>query len=263
MGRTMPRMEGAEPGESQPEEADRPATPIRGPVVSLREAWERRRVLRREWRFPTWPRRWPIRWSRRAIQTVLIFPLLRAGYSLEINGRANIDRSREPYLVISNHNMHLDQGMLLRAMPADFRQRVAIAAAASDIYGNRVRGFFASLLGNAFPFAKEGAGIRESLEYVFKMLDDRWNVLMFPEGKLTVLGPMQRFKTGIGRLAVDAGVPVLPMRIDVIRPGFYEGRWLPHPRARILVTIGKPVICAPGTSPAQAAALLERAVREA
>ena len=36
---------------------------------------------------------------------------------------------QEPCLIISNHNMHLDQAMLLRAMPHGFRQRVAIAAA--------------------------------------------------------------------------------------------------------------------------------------
>ena len=49
--------------------------------------------------------------------------------------------------MISNHNMHLDQAMLLGAMPSRFRQRVAIAAAASDIFRNRVRGFLSALLG--------------------------------------------------------------------------------------------------------------------
>jgi len=159
--------------------------------------------------------------------------------------------------------MHLDQSMLLRSMPHGFRQRVAIAAAASDIFGNRLRGFGASLLGNAFPFAKEGSGVRESLEYVARMLDDGWNVLIFPEGKLTVIGPMQSFKSGTGLLAVETGAPVLPMRIDVVRPGFYEGKWLPHPRARVRVNIGAPITFAPGTSYSEATAKLEEAVREA
>ena len=128
--------------------------------------------------------------------------------------------------------MHLDQSMLLRSMPQGFRQRVAIAAAASDIFGNRFRGFGASLSGTRFPSRKRAAAC-ESLEYVAKMLDEGWNVLIFPEGKLTVVGPMQPFKSGTGHLAVDTGVPVLPMRIDVLRPGFYEGKWLPHPRARV------------------------------
>ncbi len=214
-------------------------------------------------RFPTWPRRRPVRWVRRALMSLVVFPLLRLGYSVEVRGRERFRTVQEPCLIISNHNMHLDQSMLLRSMPHGFRQRVAIAAAASDIFGNRLRGFGASLLGNAFPFAKEGSGVRESLEYVAKMLDEGWNVLIFPEGRLTVVGPMQPFKSGTGLLAVETGVPVLPMRIDVLRPGFYEGKWLPHPRARVRVSVGEPIRFAQGTNYAEATATLEEAVRNA
>ncbi|MGH2633717.1 MAG: 1-acyl-sn-glycerol-3-phosphate acyltransferase [Tepidiformaceae bacterium] len=211
----------------------------------------------------TWPRWRPVRWLRRLLMTGLVFPLLRIGYTVEMRGRGNFRDIDEPCLIVSNHNMHLDQSMLLRTMPQGFRQRVAIAAAASDIFGNRFRGFVASLLGNAFPFAKEGSGVRESLEYVAKMLDEGWNVLIFPEGKLTVAGPMQPFKSGTGLLAVETGVAVLPMRIDILRPGFYEGKWLPHPRARVRVSIGEPLRFDPGTPYAEATERLERAVREA
>jgi len=214
-------------------------------------------------KFPTWPRWRPVRLLRRALMTGVVFPLLRIGYSVEVRGRENFAALKQPALIISNHNMHLDQSMLLSSMPHGFRQRVAIAAAASDIFGNRLRGFGASLLGNAFPFAKEGSGVRESLEYVARMLDDGWHVLIFPEGKLTVIGPMQPFKSGTGLLAVETSAPVLPMRIDVVRPGFYEGKWLPHPRARVRVSIGQPIVFAPGTSYSEATAKLEEAVRTA
>ncbi len=214
-------------------------------------------------RFPSWPRWWPVRGLRRLLMTGVVFPLLRLGYSVEIRGREHFRGLAEPVLIISNHNMHLDQAMLLRSMPQGFRQRVAIAAAASDIFGNRLRGFGASLLGNAFPFAKEGSGVRESLEYVGKMLEQDWNVLIFPEGKLTVIGPMEPFKSGIGLLAVETGVAVLPMRIDVLRPGFFEGKWLPHPRARVRVSIGEPVKLPLGADYGEATAVLEQAVRRA
>ncbi len=214
-------------------------------------------------KFPTWPRWRAVQWLRHALLSFFVFPLLRLGYSVEVRGRERFALVQQPCLIISNHNMHLDQAMLLRSMPPPFRRRVAIAAAASDIFGNRLRGFFASLLGNAFPFAKEGSGVRDSLEYVAKMLGEGWNVLIFPEGRLTVIGPMQPFKSGTGLLAVETGVPVLPMRIDVLRPGFYEGKWLPHPRARVRVSIGEPVRFEPGTSYEEATARLEAAVRNA
>jgi long-chain acyl-CoA synthetase len=232
-------------------------------IAQLRTMAERGERKARMRRFPTWPRRRPVRWLRRALMSLVVFPLLRLGYSVEVRGRERFRTIQEPCLIISNHNMHLDQAMLLRSMPHGFRQRVAIAAAASDIFGNRLRGFGASLLGNAFPFAKEGSGVRDSLEYVAKMLDEGWNVLIFPEGRLTVVGPMQPFKSGTGLLAVETGVPVLPMRIDVLRPGFYEGKWLPHPRARVRVSIGEPIRFPQGTGYAEATAKLEEAVRNA
>lgn len=232
-------------------------------IAELRAMVERGERKVRVRHFPSWPRRRPVRLLRRGLMTGLVFPLLRLGYRVEVRGRERFRELKEPCLIISNHNMHLDQAMLLRSMPHGFRQKVTIAAAASDIFGSRWRGFGASLLGNAFPFAKEGSGVRESLEYVAKTLDEGWNVLIFPEGKLTVIGPMQEFKSGTGLLAVETGAPVLPMRIDVIRPGFYEGKWLPHPRARVRVNIGEPIRFSPGTDYAEATRKLEEAVRTA
>jgi 1-acyl-sn-glycerol-3-phosphate acyltransferase len=204
-----------------------------------------------------------VRWIRRALLTLLIFPILRLGYSVTIRGRENTRLVTAPCIIVSNHNMHLDMAMLLRALPFSFRQRVSIAAAANDIFGNRYRGFLAGLLGNAFPFAKRGGGVRDSLEHVGRLLSEDWHVLMYPEGRLTVVGPMQPFKPGVGHLAVELGVQVLPMRLDVTRPGFYEGKWFPTPRAKVRVSIGKPVRFPPGTDPTWAVKSLEQAVRSA
>ena len=221
------------------------------------------RALRRQQRreFPEWPRWHWVRYLRRFLFALIVLPVARVGYKMEVRGRENLAAIDEPCFIISNHNMHLDQSLLLRAMPPGFRQKVAIAAAASDIFGNRMRGFGSAILGNAFPFAKEGGGIRDSLDHVQQMLGEGWHVLIFPEGKLTVVGPMQPFKGGIGLLARETGVPVLPMRIDVLRPGGYEGKWWPHPRARVLVSIGAPIRIAPKTNYAIATARLEEAVR--
>ncbi len=204
-----------------------------------------------------------IRWFRALCQSCALFPLIWVGYGIEVRGRRNLEQVTEPCLIISNHNMHLDWSMLLRAMPFTFRGKVAIAAAADDIFGSRRRGFTGRLLGNAFPFDKEGSCIRESLEHVNWLLREGANVLMFPEGKLTKCGPTQPFKSGIGWVAVRSEVEVLPMRIDVLRPGIYEHRRLLHPRGRVRVSIGKAVRIAEGTSYADAVSILERAVREA
>ena len=204
-----------------------------------------------------------MRWFRRPFLQLIVLPLLKLGYKLEVRGGEHLVDEAQPYLIVGNHNMHMDAYMLFRALPNRLRYRMAIAAAASDIFGSRFRGIAASFVGNAFPFTTQGSGVRQSLEHVSNLLDEGESVLIFPEGRLTVLGPMQKFGKGPSWVAVKTGVAVLPMRIDVVRPGFREGRWWPHPRANVRVSIGKPIRFAPGTSYDEATAALEHAVRTA
>lgn len=193
----------------------------------------------------------------------MLFPLLWVGYKLEVHGRENIKRVNRPCLVISNHCMHLDWSMLLRTLPWRFRRRTAVAAAADDIYGNRLRGFTSSLLGNSFAFDTGGSGTRESLEAVLALLEANYSVIIFPEGELTTDGPMKPFKSGAGWIAIKSGVEVLPIRIDVLRNGIFEGRWFPWFRGHVCVTVGAPVTVPLDLSYADAAAMLQRAVVEA
>lgn len=200
---------------------------------------------------------------RRCLFAMFILPITRATYALDVAGRENLSALDQPAIIVCNHNLHLDQSLALRAMPRRFRQRVAIAAAASDIFGNRVRGFGSALLGNAFPFAKAGVGVRDSLEYCQFMLEDGWHVLIFPEGMLTELGPMQPFKPGVALLAREADAPVLPVRIDVEKPSLWDGRGWRRLRGRVRVTFGPPTAVPHGTKLVEATRMLELAVREA
>jgi 1-acyl-sn-glycerol-3-phosphate acyltransferase len=211
---------------------------------------------------PAWPRRRIVRVLRALLQVFVLFPMLRIGYGIEVRGAEHL-RGLGPCLLISNHNMHLDWSMLLRALPWRFRRRVAVAGAADDIFGARRRALTAGLLGNAFPFERDGSGIRESLEDVQGLLGAGWSILMFPEGKLTVCGPTQPFKSGVAWLAVKAGVPVVPIRVDVLRPGMWESGWFPNPRGRVRVTVGEPIRLAPDSRHAEAVVALQEAVARA
>lgn len=93
-----------------------------------------------------------------------------------------------------------------------------------------------------------------------RLLDRGWSVLIFPEGQLTVDGPVQPFKTGIGLLAVEAGLPVAPVRIREEQKSLVQGRWWP-PRGAYTVTIGELLTFPPGTPYAEATAQIEAAVR--
>ncbi|HMO97211.1 MAG TPA: lysophospholipid acyltransferase family protein [Tepidiformaceae bacterium] len=200
---------------------------------------------------------------RDILQVGLLFRLFWIGYKLEVRGRNNLRIVNRPCLVISNHCMHLDWSMLLRTLPFRFRRRTAVAAAADDIYGNRLRGFTSSLLGNSFAFDTGGSGTRESLEAVLALLESRYSVILFPEGELTTDGPMKPFKAGAGWIAQKSGVDVLPIRIDVVRKGIFEGRWRWWPRGHVRVTVGPPIRVPAELSYDETARLLQQAVVDA
>ena len=91
--------------------------------------------------------------------------------------------------------------MILKAIPPQWRRRLAIAGAA-DLWKNPLFWVINPLLGNGFPIAQEGA-VRPSLENMGKILDNGWSVLIYPEGELTVGGPIRPFMNGTGMVAVE------------------------------------------------------------
>jgi 1-acyl-sn-glycerol-3-phosphate acyltransferase len=116
---------------------------------------------------------------------------------VRITGREKLEGLRGPVMFAPNHCLHWDNGIILMAIPLSWRWKLAVAAAADDVFGNKLNGFVSSILANAFPLAREGA-IRRSLELLGARLDRKFSVLIYPEGKLTVGGPMQPFKSGTG-----------------------------------------------------------------
>jgi long-chain acyl-CoA synthetase len=98
-------------------------------------------------------------------------------------------------------------------------------------------------------------------------LDRGFSVLIFPEGKLTLGGPQQPFKSGTGLLAVEGATPVVPMKLKVHRMSRLDSRGeLPadgrrHPwRGEVELVFGAPIRFAWDTDHAAATGQLEEAV---
>ena len=209
--------------------------------------------------FPSWGRRVWCRGLRGAIQRTVMFPALSWAYGMRITGRENLTNVDGPVLLAANHHLHLDNGVLLKALPSKIRSRLAVAAS-SHMFESRLGSMLIPLLGNGFPFAKEGP-VRPSLENLGRVLDDGWSVLVYPEGELTVGGPMKPFKPGIGLIAIQARVPVIPLRLGVNRFGFPS--YVPLLRRGSLdVHIGEPMVFDERVSSQEAADAIERAVAE-
>jgi long-chain acyl-CoA synthetase len=191
--------------------------------------------------------------------------LVALSYRLRATGRENLDGLEGPVIFAANHHLHNDSAVILSAIPFRWRRKLSVAAAADDIFGDRWRGFMSAFLGNAFPMAREGA-IRRSLDLLGARLDRGFNILIYPEGQLTVGGPLKPFKAGTGLLAVHGATPVVPVKLKLHRAGRADAdvdRSLPRGwRGDVEVAFGRPMRFAIDVDPAAATAEIERAVSE-
>jgi long-chain acyl-CoA synthetase len=246
---------------------------------TLRTVGDLERMLRGEtapgagYHYPYWTLRWPVTWLRLLVHYILMRPaVILLGWP-RIIGREHLRGVMGPLLVISNHVGDIDPGFILTALPARFRHRLAIATGGEALEALRApaseRNFFlriydavswilgVSLL-NLFPLPRQ-AGFRRSFAYAGQAVDRGYSLLVFPEGRLTTDGNMNSFHAGIGLLAENLGIPVLPMRIDGLYALRAAGRKLARPR-EICVRIGTPVTFPPGTDAAKIASGLQDAV---
>ncbi len=112
---------------------------------------------------------------------------------------------------------------------------------------------------NLFPLPRE-AGFRRSFAYAGEAVDRGYSVLVFPEGRHTTDGKMLPFRSGIGLLAENLGIPVLPMRIDGLFEVKQAGKKFAAP-GKIRVKIGEPIKFSAGSDASQIAEELREAVR--
>ena len=86
-------------------------------------------------------------------------------------------------------------------------------------------------------------------------MDRGYSVLIFPEGTRSRDGRMHAFRAGIGLLALQSRVPVVPVALI----GLGEGRWFRS--GRLEVRVGEAVRVPEGMEAAAVTAMLEERVR--
>ena len=112
-------------------------------------------------------------------------------------GRERFDGLEAPVVLVANHSSHMDTPSILRSLPRKWRQRTAVAAAADYFYRKRLVANAVSLLLNTVPMQRTGGGLDpSSTSHVDRLMDQRWNLLIFPEGTRSRDG---RIGTALGR----------------------------------------------------------------
>jgi long-chain acyl-CoA synthetase len=235
-------------------------------VAELERMVASARDVKRDTGIYGWPLSPLVRSFGLLLQQTLIYPLVHVFYKVKVTGQEKLVGLRGPVMFAPNHCLHWDNGIILMAIPLSWRWKLAVAAAADDVFGNRLNGFASSILANAFPLAREGA-IRRSLELLGARLDRQFSVLIYPEGKLTIGGPTQPFKSGTGLIAVEGATPVVPMKLKIGKVSVLDHldrKWEPARsngwRGDVEVVFGDPIFFPAGTPAGEATAKLEAAV---
>jgi long-chain acyl-CoA synthetase len=123
---------------------------------------------------------------------------------------------------------------------------------------DRVKWTLGVSLLNLFPLPRE-AGFRESFAFAGESVDRGCSILVFPEGRHTTDGKIAPFRAGVGLLANNLAIPIVPMRID----GLFDVKKAKKKFAgwgRIKVKIGAPVRFPPDSAPHWIAAELQEVV---
>jgi long-chain acyl-CoA synthetase len=169
----------------------------------------------------------------------------------------------------------VDIGWILAALPSRFRHRLATAMSAERIetmlrpppemgllerLSERVSYFLVFSLFNVFPLPRE-SGFRRSFAFVGDLVDRGWNALIFPEGIISPDGQLQRFRAGIGLLAEQLKLPVVPIRLDGLFDMKKVNR-IAHPPGSVRVSIGAPVRFTSNMDSTEIVRELERCVAE-
>ncbi|MGZ6126241.1 MAG: lysophospholipid acyltransferase family protein [Myxococcales bacterium] len=180
---------------------------------------------------------WPFDRNRRVAGRFLRFCGASLAYAFPL-WRVRIDGAippgPHPFVAVANHQSFLDVFMLAR-LPWEMKW-----VAKESLFKIPWLGWMFRLSGD-IPVRR---GDHESGQAVLaaarRYLDHGMSVMFFPEGTRSRDGRLQAFKSGAFRLAIEAGVPVLPIAVSGTAEGMPKGSpWVrpARPRARVLAAV--------------------------
>ncbi|MDO9116454.1 MAG: AMP-binding protein [Nitrospira sp.] len=185
----------------------------------------------------------PAAWSHRLIAS-LVRTVLRlvfqVGFRLRMTGADHLPLNG-PFLLAANHTSYLDPFVILAAAPATVFERLYSIGLQTYFRGALMQ--WVARVARVIPVGLE-ASLVSALQAAALVLRQGQGLLVFPEGQRSVDGTLKPFRPGIGILACELGVPVIPIWIDGAFQAWPVGPWWPRPHPVSLV-VGRPVIVTP------------------
>ena len=223
--------------------------------------------------YSRWPQNWLVRWIRVLVYHAVTLPYIMVMARPKVIGRERLKGFHGPALIISNHIAQIDIGFLMAALPMHLRNRLGVAMQGEKLKAMRYppKNWFllkrwweqlqyalTAAFFNVFSLPQRSK-YRESFRFAGELADNGYSVVIFPEGRRTETGEMSPFRSGIGLLATQLNLPIIPMRIDGLFPFKIAKKHYAPPHA-VQVRIGDPVWFEPTADPEEIAKELQRIV---
>jgi 1-acyl-sn-glycerol-3-phosphate acyltransferase len=148
--------------------------------------------------------RGPGRWVRRAGRATAAFTPL---WDFAIEGTPPADIRTRAHVVVANH-LSLADPFLLSSLPWDMQW-----VAKEELLRLPLIGWIMRLGGDISLKRGSGESVRAMFEQCRRALDGGLSVMLFPEGTRATKSGVQPFKDGAFELAIERGVPLLPIAI--------------------------------------------------
>jgi len=154
--------------------------------------------------------------------------LFGARVKVTVKNPDNIDPSRS-YIYMSNHQSNFDIPVLLAYLPVQFRWLAKV-----ELFRIPIFGFAMQRAGYISIDRSDRKSAILSLKHAAEIIRGGVSVLIFPEGTRSLDGNIRSFKSGGFILAIDSGVPIVPVII--------HGTWPIMPKDRLRIRPGNVVL---------------------
>ncbi|MBP7215977.1 MAG: AMP-binding protein [Candidatus Omnitrophica bacterium] len=144
------------------------------------------------------------------------------------------------FIIAANHTSLLDFPLVITSLPYRTMKNVFAPAAADYFYAKRYRKAMVELLFNTFPFERMG-DFMKGIKVCEELIKSNHSIILFPEGTRTQDGSMKTFKPGLGSLAMNLRVPILPVYIHGAFDALPKGKRIPYPK-KIEVHFGEAIM---------------------
>lgn len=162
-----------------------------------------------------------------------IFPLIRR-YIKKVNDLKNLPE-KTGFIVASNHASYMDHLIISEIVVSKYNQKLHFLAKKEHF--KSLPGRLLHNYAGAIPIDRESGG-KKALKTAVKYLKKGRIIGIYPEGTRTLTGKLQKAKTGVARLALDANVPVLPIGLIGTFKILPKGKIIPN-KKKAIINIGK------------------------